>query len=295
MEIKLSPLRNKPKDKITSIILCAGEGTRISDFVRSIPKPLIEINSKPILSYLISNLIKSNITSIIIITGHLKEEIEKFVASLKQKDKSLRNLISIINSGTKYKKGPLYSFLSITQDKSILNKDSIYLVLPGDTYFESDLFYEIINIIYKNLAFVKSNSIVFYQKLQGIVLKNTPNSNKLISAVKIEKKQKKEIVKEILKKKLITIDDKEHVKQIIPLFVFNYDLIKKILYLESKISAKTIREIINYIIKNKNILYAFPINSKYKFFDIDTKSDLTILNKKKKEKDNRRSDYSKCN
>ena len=123
MEKKLSLHKNSLKTKITSIILCAGEGTRISDFIRSKPKPLIEISNKPILSYLIFNLIKSQTTSIIIVTGHLQEQIENYIENIKQKDESLRKKILIINSGNDYKKGPLYSFLSITKEKSILKKD----------------------------------------------------------------------------------------------------------------------------------------------------------------------------
>jgi NDP-sugar pyrophosphorylase family protein len=111
MGIKLSLQKNSLKNKITSIILCAGEGTRISDFIRSKPKPLIEINKKPILSYLIFNLIKSNTTSIIIVTGHLQEQIENYIESIKQKNETLKKKILIINSGNEYQKGPLYSFL----------------------------------------------------------------------------------------------------------------------------------------------------------------------------------------
>ncbi|GAG61124.1 unnamed protein product, partial [marine sediment metagenome] len=94
MEIKLSLQKNKPIENLISIILCAGEGTRISDFIHNIPKPLIKIYDKPILSHLIFNLIKLNITSVVIITGHLREEIETYFASLKKKDDSLKNKLS---------------------------------------------------------------------------------------------------------------------------------------------------------------------------------------------------------
>ncbi|GAF77971.1 unnamed protein product, partial [marine sediment metagenome] len=197
MEKKLSLHKNSLKNKITSIILCAGEGTRISDFIRSKPKPLIEISNKPILSYLIFNLIKSQTTSIIIVTGHLQEQIENYIENIKQKDESLRKKILIINSGNDYKKGPLYSFLSITKEKSILKKDLIYLIFPGDTYFESNLISELFNSISNNSSFIQNNAIIFYQELKGNNLKNTKTPNKSISIIKTEKQESREKVKEI--------------------------------------------------------------------------------------------------
>jgi len=282
MGIKLSLQKNSLKNKITSIILCAGEGTRISDFIRSKPKPLIEINKKPIVSYLIFNLIKSSTTSIIIVTGHLQEQIENYIESIKQKNETLRKKILIINSGNEYQKGPLYSFLSITKEKNIFKKDLIYLVFPGDTYYESNLISELFNSISNNSSLIQNNSIIFYQELKGNNLKNTKIPNKTISIIKTKKKESNEIVKEIRQIELNSIDENSYYKQIIPLFVFDYNFIANIIETENEVSVKTIREIINILIKKKKILYAFCLKPNYKFFDIDTKLDLLKLNKEKR-------------
>jgi len=285
MEIKLSQPQNKLIENLISIILCAGEGTRISDFIHNIPKPLIEIYDKPILSHLIFNLIKLNITSVVIITGHLRGEIETYIASLKKRDDSLRNKLLLINSGNNYKMGPLYSFLSITNKKSILRKGKIYLVFPGDTYYESILLKEILHIISNNHTIMRNKSIIFYQKMKAINLKTQLNSKKLISVAKIEKTRLKEIVvKEIQQKKLSDINNNEEINLIVPLFVFNYRIISEIIETERKISATTIREVLNYIIQKKNILYAVPIEPQYRFIDIDTKSDILGLKQKEKGK-----------
>ena len=285
MEIKLSLPKNNLIENLISIILCAGEGTRISDFIHNIPKPLIKIYNKPILSHLIFNLIKLNITSIVIITGHLRGEIETYIASLKKGDDSLRNKLSLINSGNKYKIGPLYSFLSITDKKSILRKDKTYIVFPGDTYYESILLKEILHVISNNLTITRNKSIIFYQKMKVINLKTQLNSKKLISIAKIKKTRSKEIVvKEIQQRKLSDINNNEEINLIVPLFVFDYRIINKIIETERKISVTTIREILNHIIKQKNILYGVPIDPQYKFIDIDIKSDILSLNQKKKGK-----------
>jgi len=274
MEIKLSLRKNNFIENLISIILCAGEGTRISDFIPNIPKPLIEIYNKPILSHLIFDLIQLNITKIVIITGHLRGEIEKYIASLKKRYESLRNKLLLISSGNNYKKGPLYSFLSIVNKKSILRKDNIYLIFPGDTYYESILLKEIVQII----SNTSNKSILFYQKVKGLKLKTQFDSHKLISIAEIEEISTHEIVvKEIKQRKLIDINNNEDINLIVPLFVFNYNMIEKILNIERKITATTIREVLNHIIKHQNIIYGVPIDPQYRFVDIDTKSDILSL------------------
>ena len=282
MVIKLSLPKNNSKNNITSIILCAGEGTRISDFIPSKPKPLIEINNKPILSYLISHLRKLEISSIFIVTGHLKEQVEEYIKEIKQKNDTLKEKIFVINSGNDYKKGPLYSFLSITNEKSILNKDLIYLVFPGDTYFEFNLISEIITTIKNVNDLIHGNSIIFYQKLQGIKLKEKEDLNNTISTINTEELESMEIVRDIEQLKLNSISESAFYKRIIPVFVFNFKFLENIIEAEKKSSVKTIREIVNLLIKGKSILYAYSLNPDYRFYDIDTKLDLLNLNQTKR-------------
>lgn len=282
MVIKLSLPKNNSKNNITSIILCAGEGSRISDFIPNKPKPLIEINNKPILSYLISHLRKLDISSIIIVTGHLKKQVEDYIKEIKQKYDTLKEKIFVINSGNDYKKGPLYSFLSITNEKSILKRDLIYLVFPGDTYFEFNLISEIITTIKNVNDLIHGNSIIFYQKLQGIKLKEKEDLNKTISTINTEELESMEIVRKIEQQKLNSISESAFYKRIIPVFVFNFKFLENIIEAEKKSSVKTIREIVNLLIKRQSILYAYSLNPDYRFYDIDTKLDLLNLNQTKR-------------
>jgi len=282
MGTKLSLRKNSLKNKIISIILCAGEGSRISDFIPRKPKPLIEIDDKPILSYLIFNLIKSHTMSIMIVTGHLQDQIESYVESIKQQDESLRNKILVINSGNEYKKGPLYSFLSITKEKNVIKNGLIYLVFPGDTYFESNLISKLFTSISNNSSFIQNNSVIFYQKLKGNDLKNARTSNRSISIITTEKQESKEIVKEIRQIEITSISENSYYKQIIPIFVFDSMFITDIIETEKEVSVKTMREIINVLIKGKKKVYAFCLKPDYKFYDIDTRSDLLNLNQKKR-------------
>jgi NDP-sugar pyrophosphorylase family protein len=279
MVIKLSQQKNDPYDRLKVIILCAGEGTRISDFIPNIPKPLIEINTKPLLSHLISHLLESNIKSIVLVTGHLKEQIENYIKKIYQKNELMRKIL-LINSGNDYKKGPLYSFLSITKEKSILRRNLLYLVFPGDTYFEFPLIRELITEIKNSFAVIHDKSFIFYQELRGIRLKEEEDPSKIVSTIKTEDLGSMEIVRSIEQLKLEIINDKQFYKRVIPVFVFSYEFLESIIDAEKSVSVRKIREIVNLLISGKNNLYALRLNSNYRFFDIDTKLDLINLKQK---------------
>jgi mannose-1-phosphate guanylyltransferase len=57
-----------------AMILCAGYGTRLGDLTKEMPKPMLPINGKPLLEYLIKHLRANRITEIAI-NLHFKPEI----------------------------------------------------------------------------------------------------------------------------------------------------------------------------------------------------------------------------
>lgn len=60
------------------LISAAGRGTRMLDLAKDKPKHLIEVNNKPFLYYLLSNLKKAGFTDIVMVVGYKKEFMEKF-------------------------------------------------------------------------------------------------------------------------------------------------------------------------------------------------------------------------
>jgi len=290
MEILLLPHKNKLMETITSIILCAGEGTRAKNIADNTPKPLVKVkslNNQSILSLIISNLVKLKLDPIIVITGHLGEKIADFVSSSRMKEQCGITNILIHSSGVRYKLGPLYSFLSITTNNQIFKDDKIYMVFPGDTVFDYTLMQEILNLLLENYSQAIHSSIIFYRKMRIDILmkrveKYSPNYEKSISYLKIEEKNSKSIVKEISQEKLSYISNEEVINQVIPIFILNNEYVNNIRALANPVRFRTIREVVNLMIKKKKQFFAVSVNSESNFYDIDTPQDLKILNEKKK-------------
>lgn len=61
-----------------AIILCGGKGERLRPLTSKTPKPLIKINDKPILQYLLNNLKDHGINNVLLTAGYLSDEIRHF-------------------------------------------------------------------------------------------------------------------------------------------------------------------------------------------------------------------------
>lgn len=280
----MSLLENKLKEKLTIVILCAGEGKRLKNIAKNTPKPLLKINgleNESILQNTIFKLIKLGIKQITIIIGHLGNTIREFVSTLIKKDLSLQNTL-VINTADQYKLGSLYSLLSITKNKSIFTRDKYYLLMPGDTIFDVNLLREILSIISKNFKSVQKYPFVFYRNIAIERLRETHKKNKVISNAELERSGSEIVLKRIFPLKIRNIRSEARVNEIIPIFALTYDLINEILNLKDQIPGNTVWESLNYLISNKKKIIALNIEGKYKFYDIDDKNDLNILKKKRK-------------
>lgn len=114
----------------TVIILCGGRGTRLGAISKKIPKSLVKINSRPILWYIIKNLIKNSFNHFILPVGYKGGLIKKYI--LKQKE--FKNLsIEIINTG---ENTSIAKRIYQVRKKVISNN---FLLMNGDAIFDFDL------------------------------------------------------------------------------------------------------------------------------------------------------------
>ena len=286
--IQLLRPKNNLIKKILPVILCAGEGTRLKSITEKVPKPLIPfkaLNNKPILEDLISKLIKLDVNKIAIVKGHLGNKIEEFIHTLQQKNVSLRNRIVTIDSGEDYKKGPLYSFLSISKLKETFEKDFIYMILPGDTIFEFDLLKTIMDYLINNFEAIKQNPVIFYRIIKLNVLKERFKL-KYVSVANVESQKFNIFLKKIETTYLKDVYESKDLNHLIPIILMDQNYVCEILKVEKKSNVKTLREVLNLLAIEKKQIRAVYIENKYNFYDIDYEDDINnienVLKGKKK-------------
>ncbi|MDB4948491.1 MAG: hypothetical protein JWM27_1140 [Gemmatimonadetes bacterium] len=62
------------------VIPLAGKGTRLRPHTHVTPKPLLKVADKPVMSYILDDLRTLGVHEAVVITGHLKEKVERYMA-----------------------------------------------------------------------------------------------------------------------------------------------------------------------------------------------------------------------
>ncbi len=225
----------KLKKDIDVVLLCGGKGTRLRPQTLRVPKPLLIVNKKPFLYFLVNKFLKIGVNQIIIAAGYKSQKVKKFLYKYFKRKKN----IMIVDSGN-------VDILKRLKDSSkFITND--FFVCYGDTHVDINL-NEYVKKFYKSK---KRASMVssFYKLKYGTI-----EYHKKTKAIKIFKE--KPIIKDpinlgyfIFKKELITVMKKN--KSWI-------DFLKKV----SKNS-----QMITHITKNKY----FSFDSPREYFEIKSK------------------------
>ncbi len=282
---ELSPQENDFTNNLSTIILCAGEGTRLKEITKTIPKPLIKIesfNNISILNKTIIDLLKLGIKQIAIVVGHLGYKISNFISIIKKKKKSLQDKILIIDTEDQYRIGPLYSFLSITKNRAFFNNINYFILIPGDTIFDFNILKEIMHILSKNVNKIQDHAFIFYRHIGLKKLKEIHEKTKVVSIAEIERLRINNLLKNISQVDLQILSSTIKVNQIIPIFMLSKKIITEILDLKTEIPGKTVWEALNFVAAKGKKIFAFEIKNTYNFYDIDSINDLNRFNKKKR-------------
>ena len=63
------------------IVPLAGKGTRLLPLTKRVPKPLVEVAGRPVMDYVMDMLAGLDVEELIVITGHLKEQVERHITT----------------------------------------------------------------------------------------------------------------------------------------------------------------------------------------------------------------------
>jgi glucose-1-phosphate cytidylyltransferase len=116
------------------IILAGGKGSRISEYTKTIPKPMIKIGNKPILLHIIEHYLKHGFKNFYIALGYKKYVIIKYFKNFRKIDKSFTHIIkkkkvtiTLSNTGENTLTGG-----RIKKMKKFINKDENFMFTYGD-------------------------------------------------------------------------------------------------------------------------------------------------------------------
>ncbi len=116
------------------IILAGGKGTRISEYTKTIPKPMIKIGKKPILIHIIEHYLKYGHRDFYVALGYKSKIVQKYFKEFKNFDKSFlykinKNNVNITlsNTGKKTLTGGRIKRMS-----KFIKKDENFMFTYGD-------------------------------------------------------------------------------------------------------------------------------------------------------------------
>src|SRR5712691_8743136 len=67
--------------EVKVIVPLAGKGTRLLPLTKRVPKPLVKVAGRPVMDYVMDALRGLDVEELIVVTGHLKEQVERYVST----------------------------------------------------------------------------------------------------------------------------------------------------------------------------------------------------------------------
>lgn len=110
-----------------AIIPLAGKGTRLRPHTHLTPKPLVRVAGRPVMSYILDDLIELGVDEIVFVVGYLRETIEAFIAD-EYPDIEAHYVLQEVQDGTAGAIALAEPFV-----------DDEVLILFVDTLFDADL------------------------------------------------------------------------------------------------------------------------------------------------------------
>ena len=112
---------------MNTIILCGGKGTRLKPITHKIPKPMVQVNGKPILWYIMNQLKNLNLNKLFVAIGYKAEYIRDYF------DKNFIDMnVSLIDNGN-------VNIIERVKAVVAINPDDDLLILYGDTISDVNL------------------------------------------------------------------------------------------------------------------------------------------------------------
>lgn len=151
------------------IILAGGKGTRMKHLTKYTPKPLVKINEKPFITYLLDNLSRLELNEIGIVSGYKITKMRNFVKEYSES--------SNLNMEVIYQKKQLGTAHALSICKDFVDNDN-FMLINGDGLFS---FLDILSL--KNNTFSNIVCGIHSQSPEKYGVLKCNNVNRLIEIV----------------------------------------------------------------------------------------------------------------
>lgn len=111
-----------------AIVLAGGFGTRLSHVVSDVPKPMAPVCGRPFLRFILDDLQKKGVETVVLAVGYKREVIQNFFG---ESYRGMKLLYSVEDT-------PLYTGGAIKKALTMCREKQVFIV-NGDTYFDVDL------------------------------------------------------------------------------------------------------------------------------------------------------------
>ncbi len=162
-------MKIKRRDLMKIVILAAGTASRLKPLTDNTPKCLLKVGEKSILERTIENLVKNNISEVIVVTGFLKEKIEKFLTP------NYPNISFTFIFNEKYDSTNNIYSLWLAKKEVVGNK---MLLMDSDIVFDSRIIGQLLESNYDNCLSLRSSNKLSKEEIKCLL--NTDGSIKEI-------------------------------------------------------------------------------------------------------------------
>lgn len=121
-----------------TLIIAAGDGTRLKEYTKNIPKPLISLDGKSLIEIILDRCKDLGLKSFVIVTGYLEEKIKT----------KIKEVIDISGINVEFVSNPEFdkeNGVSVYSARNILKNENKFLLMMADHIFDSALLKKIIN------------------------------------------------------------------------------------------------------------------------------------------------------
>lgn len=121
-----------------TLIIAAGDGTRLREYTKNIPKPLISLDGKSLIEIILDNCKSLGLNDFVIVTGYLEKKIKAKIKKLIIKSEINVEFVSNLEFDKE-------NGVSVYCARNILKNENRFLLLMADHIFDSNLLKKIIN------------------------------------------------------------------------------------------------------------------------------------------------------